>query len=100
MKKPVFLCAILLLIIVYFAYHAFTGESGLARWAGMQQELHHKSLELEELEAENAHLEDMIARLSPETLDEDLVETIAREKLKYVFPDELMIMEPSLVVEP
>lgn len=100
MKKPVILSAILLLIIVYFAYHAFTGESGLARWAGMQQDLHHKSIQLREIEAENADLEDLIARLSPETLDEDLVETIAREKLKYVFPDELMMIERSLNVEP
>lgn len=100
MKKPAILSAVLLLIIVYFAYHAFTGQSGLASWAGMQRELHDKSIELAELETENAELEDMITRLSPGTIDEDLVETIAREKLKYVFPDELMMMEPTLTIEP
>jgi len=83
------LCA----LIVYFAYHAFAGEAGLGVYADMQTDLADKQKTLADLEAEIARLETDIARLTPETADPDYIEALAREKLAFVFPEELVMTD-------
>lgn len=82
------LCALML----YFAFHAFAGETGLGTWSDMQAQLAEKQAELELLETEITLLERDIERLTPGTVDPDFIEALAREKLAYVYPGELILL--------
>ncbi|MEM7768367.1 MAG: septum formation initiator family protein [Pseudomonadota bacterium] len=86
-----FAAGTLCLLISYFAYHAFAGDAGLGEYADMQTELAEKRKVLKGLEREVARLEADIARLTPETADPNYIETLARQKLAFVFPDELVL---------
>jgi len=79
-------------LMLYFAYHAFAGETGLGRWSDMQARLAEKQQELNALEAEIARLEAEIGRLSPGSADPDHIELLAREKLAFVYPHELVLV--------
>lgn len=81
------------LLILYFAYHAFAGESGLGKWSDMQAEITEKQQILEELEAEIGHLRRDILRLTPGSIDPDLMEELARKKLAFAYPDEIILIE-------
>jgi cell division protein FtsB len=76
--------------------NAFAGEQGLGHWSDMQSRLSDKRQELTEIQAANDQLRGDIARLTPGTVDPDLVEELARDDLGYVYPDEIVVMtEPS-----
>lgn len=81
------------LLVLYFAYHAFAGESGLGRWSDMQLEISEKEEVLAELETEIAHLKRDIARLTPGQIDPDFVEELARKKLAFVYPGEIILID-------
>ncbi len=87
-----FAAGTLCLLIMYFAYHAFAGEAGLGEYADMQTELADRKKTLRALEAEIARLEADIRHLRPETADPDVIEALARERLAFVFPDELVLV--------
>ncbi|MEL6567536.1 MAG: septum formation initiator family protein [Pseudomonadota bacterium] len=79
-------------LMLYFAFHAFAGETGLGTWSDMQAELVEKRATLDALEAEIALKERDIERLTPGTVDPDFIEALARERLAYVYPDELILL--------
>ena len=81
------------LLVLYFAYHAFAGESGLGRWSDMQVEIAKKKTILNELEKEISHLKRDISRLTPGSIDPDFMEELAREKLAFVYPGELILID-------
>jgi cell division protein FtsB len=78
-------------MILYFSYHALAGDQGLAAWNGLQEEEEHLEAELARLESERAVLETSLDRLRDRTLDLDYVEEIARTRLSYVRPDEVLV---------
>jgi len=78
-------------LIVYFSYHALAGEQGLAAWTELQNEEARLNGEIERLKLEKATLEAALVRLRDKTMDLDYVEEIARTKLSYVRPDELLV---------
>ena len=80
-------------LVLYFAYHAFAGDQGLGRWSDMQREAQDLEDDLEALLAEIDALESDIARLSPETADADYIEGLARRKLGFAYPGELILIE-------
>ena len=80
-------------LVLYFAYHAFAGDSGLGRYSDMQRELKAKQSELNSIETEIAALEDQIRRLTPGTEDPAFIERLAREKLAFVYPGELVMID-------
>ena len=84
--------ALMCALTTYFAYHAFAGEQGLGHWSDMQETLADKQAELREIKAANDQLRADIARLTPGTVDPDLVEQLAREDLGFVYPDEIVLM--------
>ena len=84
---------VLTLTVLYFAYHAFAGEQGLGSWSDMQAEISDKKKVLRALEQENAALQKDIAMLSPQTADPDLIETLARSELGFVYPEELILID-------
>ncbi|MEM9667698.1 MAG: septum formation initiator family protein [Pseudomonadota bacterium] len=84
---------ILSALIVYFAVHTFAGEQGLSAWSDKQVRAVELRSELEALNSEIAALERDVKRLTPGSVDPDFVEALAREKLAFVRPDEIVITQ-------
>ena len=78
-------------LILYFSYHALAGDQGLAAWTELQNEEARLNGEIERLKLEQAILEAALVRLRDKTMDLDYVEEIARTKLSFVRPDELLV---------
>lgn len=89
---PKYAAISLCLLTAYFAYHAFAGEQGLGHWSDMQETLSEKQAELAAIQKANDLLRADIARLTPGTVDPDLVETLARQDLGFVYPDEIILI--------
>lgn len=81
------------LLVLYFAYHAFAGETGLGRWSDMQVEIEAKQAKLDKLTAEVERMKRDITRLTPGSVDPDYVEALAREKLSFVYPGEIVLID-------
>jgi len=82
-------------LMLYFAFHAFAGETGLGAWSDVQADLREKRASLAALEEEIALREADIRRLTPETVDPDFIEMLARERLALVYPYELIIIDET-----
>lgn len=80
-------------LIMYFAIHTFAGEQGLSEWSDMQVRVSDLEAELEALQADMALLQHDIKRLTPGTIDPEFVEELAREKLAFVRPDEIIFKQ-------
>jgi cell division protein FtsB len=80
------------LLVLYFAYHAFAGEKGLGRWSDAQLELEDRKADLAMMESEISRLRTDIRRLTPGSVDPDFVEALARDKLAFVYPSEIVLM--------
>ncbi|MBI1359597.1 MAG: septum formation initiator [Alphaproteobacteria bacterium] len=89
--NAIVLPTILVGVILYFSYHALAGEQGLAHWAQLQTQEDDLRAQLADIEARRDALKVSIARLKDDTLDLDYVEEIARTKLSYARPDELLV---------
>ena len=83
--------AALSFLILYFAFHAFAGRQGLGAWSDLQAEVNDLKRELNALENVRDQLKTEIAMLDPDDPDADFIETLARENLGYVRPDEILI---------
>jgi len=82
----------LCLVVLYFAYHAFAGEQGIGRWTDAQTKLQDRKEQLAQLNGEIDRLRTDIHRLTPGSVDPDFVEALAREKLAFVYPDEVVLL--------
>ena len=78
-------------LILYFSYHALAGDQGLAAWTELQNEEARLNGDIERLKLEKGALEAALVRLRDKTMDLDYVEEIARTKLSFVRPDELLV---------
>lgn len=83
------------LLVLYFAYHAFAGEKGIGRWTDSQIELQNRQAELARLQADIERLRVDIRRLTPGSVDPDFVEALARDKLAFAYPDEIVLLTPE-----
>ncbi len=77
-------------VILYFAIHTFSGEQGLSEWSAKQERVAELEVELAKVQADIASLKSDIERLTPGTVDPDFVEALAREKLAFVHPNEII----------
>lgn len=89
--KAILLPGAIVALILYFSYHAIAGEQGLAAWGNLQKQEDSLLAEIDTLKAERAALEISLERLRDRTLDLDYVEEIARTRLSYVRPDEILV---------
>lgn len=83
------------LLVLYFAYHAFAGEKGLGRWTDSQIELEARQRELAAAQADIERLRFDIRRLTRGAEDADYMEALARDKLAFVYPGEIVLLTPE-----
>ena len=55
-------------------------------------ELQDRKAELAQINSEIEHLRSDIRRLTPGSVDRDYVEALARQKLAFVYPDEVVLL--------
>jgi cell division protein FtsB len=89
--KAILLPGAIAALILYFSYHALAGEQGLAAWTKLQGQETQLQADIVRLKAERDVLAASLVRLRDDTLDLDYVEEIARTKLMYVRPDEVLV---------
>lgn len=79
------------LLVGYFSYHAVEGDRGVRAYLQLERQIVEAQSRGDALSAERAALEDRVARLSPSSLDTDLLEERARIVLGYVPADGLVV---------
>lgn len=89
--KAILLPGAIVALILYFSYHAIAGDQGLAAWGNLQQQEETVLAQIKVLKADRVSLEASLERLRDRTLDLDYVEEIARTRLSYVRPDEVLV---------
>jgi cell division protein FtsB len=87
--------AALILLIVYFGFHAFTGDRGLLTSSQRDETLIAKTRELAQVRAERQDLETRARLLRDTSLSRDLLEERARSLLGFADPRDYVIrMKP------
>lgn len=81
---------LVLLVLLYFSYHAIQGERGLLGWIKIIKKYQVAEKKLTDLLAEKEALEKKIL-LMGDQIDPDLLEQQVRLLLGYIHPDEVMI---------
>jgi cell division protein FtsB len=79
----------------YFGYHAIQGVRGLMAWLTLKQQLRQADAQLASLQGEQLTLANRVQRMSPATLDSDLLDEQTRLMLNYARDDEVVIMRPD-----
>ena len=85
---PLSLCA----LIIYFAFQLYTGDTGLPTGMALQDQLAEAEEELAELHDRRQELERNLTLIDPRTPMPPLLEEYARDKLKLVDPDEVVVL--------
>ncbi len=79
-------------MIMYFSYHALSGDQSVLKWIAYQQLETEAKLELAELTLRHDQLLTQNQMLRLESLDQDYLDERIRAKLGYVHPDDRIIM--------
>ena len=79
-------------LAIYFGYHAVIGSRGLLGWDRLQRELEASRQELEALREQRIALERRVKRLRSTSLDPDLIDELARLRLSFVDPLDVIIL--------
>jgi cell division protein FtsB len=91
-RRPQWLALIGFGLAIYFGYHAVNGSRGLIAWQQLGRELEATQQELASLRAERAALEHKVERLRPDSLDPDLIDELARRRLSFARPEDVIIL--------
>jgi cell division protein FtsB len=75
----------------YFGYHAFTGAFGIWSMDRLREQTAQLSGELADLQRQRVALETRVARVRPNSLDADLVDSSARAALNVIRSDEVIL---------
>ena len=89
--RPYLPTAALVLLILYFGFHAFTGERGLLSSTQRDAALAAKSKELAELRVQRQDLEARAKLLRDTSLSADLLEERARSLLGFGHPNDNVV---------
>lgn len=82
---------VLILLGLYFTFAAVQGEYGVFRRAEIDAQARELQAELDALNVEVAHMQNLTRRLSDNYLDLDLLDERARDVLGMVRSDEIVI---------
>ena len=89
--RPYLPTTALVLLILYFGFHAFTGERGLLSSTQRDAALAAKSKELAELRVQRQDLEARAKLLRDTSLSADLLEERARSLLGFSHPNDYVV---------
>ena len=89
--RPFLPTAALFLLIVYFAFHAMTGDRGLLGWSKRNETLAQEKAQLATLRAQRLDLEARAQLLRDGSLSADLLEERARSLLGFADPRDYVI---------
>ena len=89
--RPYLPTAALVLLILYFGFHAFTGERGLLSSTQRDATLAAKSQELAQLRTQRQDLEARARLLRDNSLSADLLEERARSLLGFGHPNDYVV---------
>ncbi|GHF28335.1 hypothetical protein GCM10017044_24420 [Kordiimonas sediminis] len=85
------LAVLWVLVIVYIAFHAFQGSSGLGELKRLERRIVEVQGVAMDVEHERHVIERRLDALSEDSIDPDMLEEKVREKLGFVHPDELVL---------
>jgi cell division protein FtsB len=83
-------------LLGYFIYHIIQGERGLLSWRQINQKIDQAQSRLAETTLEQEILERRVTLMRPDSLDPDMLEEQAREKLNFARKDEIVILDEEL----
>lgn len=89
--RPFIPSAALAFLIVYFAFHAMTGDRGLLSWSARSETLAVKTAQLNKLKAQRMDMEARAQLLRDGSLSRDLLEERARSLLGFADPRDYVI---------
>jgi cell division protein FtsB len=78
-------------LALLLTWHVINGKNGLTAWHNQRAEDHRLQREIEDLQQQNARLRERIERLKS---DPEAVGMLAREKLHYAKPNEVIVTLP------
>lgn len=87
-------------LMSYFIYHMIQGERGFLSWRRMTQKIEAAEEKLTNIEEEQNYLKHRVSLMRPNSLDPDLLEEQAREKLNFARKDEVIIQNEELYTSP
>lgn len=91
--QPGFILPVLgVCVVLYFAYHAIQGESGIRALLDYKAQVEKTELQLERIRTKRKKLEHRVSLLRSDNLDPDLLEERARYVLNLAQHDEIAIM--------
>ncbi len=90
--KAVWVNSVILMLIVYFCYHSFSGQRGFIAFLKLSKDIKSKSLELTSLEKERLVIENKVKLLYPNSLDLDMLDEIARREMGLIDSKEKVIV--------
>ncbi len=88
---PYFVILILFLVCMFFVNSSILGSRGLIVQIQLKNQLSLLQSEIEIQEEQIALMESKTLRITPEYLDLDLLDELARQKLGYIHLDEVII---------
>ena len=80
-----------LVLLGYFAWHAFEGPRGYAHLAALSAGVEKLESELQVTMVAKSGLEGKVALMRPESVDPDMLEELARSQLELARPNELIV---------
>lgn len=83
-------------LLSYFIYHIIQGERGFISWRRLTHKIENAQHELDKTKAEETLLENRVRLMRPETLDPDMLEEQARDKLNFAHQDEIVILDKEM----
>ena len=84
-----------IVVMVYFGFHAVTGNTGLFAWQGYKIERAVADERAAEVRVEREVLVRQVALLDPRHVDPDYADELVRRNLGVVRPDEVIIPLPD-----
>ena len=82
-------------IIIYFAVHAITGNTGIIAWRGYAAQHAAVAAEAARVAADKAALARQVALLDPRHVDYDLADELVRRDLGTIRADEVILPLPD-----
>ncbi|MDO4975020.1 MAG: septum formation initiator family protein [Alphaproteobacteria bacterium] len=95
--KLIYKISAILLVFIYFVFHALSGENGLRAYLVTKNQLKNQTEKLEKIEYALDSLKRNVRLLSSESLDLDLLEERCRIILNYSAQDDVIIRSKSIL---